>query len=88
MQEWILLELSDDCARSSGGAEIGAGDPDIKLGSSSLTCSFKGDLGEASKISGGWLEKSRGGSRATREGICDLSGKSSKTEEVGREEQK
>ena len=58
------------------------------MGSSSSTCSFKGDLREASKIFGGWSEKSRGGSRATKEGICDLSGKSSKTEEVGREEQK
>ena len=77
--------MSDDCARFSGGAEVGAGDPDIKLGSLSSTYSFKGDLGEASKISGGWLKKPRGGSRAIREGICDLSRKSSKTEEVGRE---
>ena len=80
--------MSDDCAKPLGGAKVGAGDPDIKLGSSSLTYSFKGDLGEASKISGGWLEKFRGGSRVTREGICDLFGKSSKIEEVGREEQK
>ena len=39
------------CARSSCGA--GAEDPSIKLGSSSLTYSLKGDLGESSKISGG-----------------------------------
>ena len=47
------------CARSLGRAE--AENPSLKLGSSSSTYSFstylfKGDLGEVSKISGGWIE--------------------------------
>ena len=76
------------CARSSG--EAGAGDPNSGLGGSSSTCSsstcsLKGDLGEASKISGGWTEKSIGGSRANIEGICGSSGKRSKIEGVDRE---
>ena len=49
------------CAKSLGGA--GVGDPSSRLGSSSSTCSpstysLEGDLGKASKISGGWIEKS------------------------------
>ena len=47
-------------ARSSGRAGAGAGDPSIKLGNSSSTCSLKGDPGESSKISSGvrdWLSK-------------------------------
>ena len=53
------------CARSSGGAR--AGDPSSGLNGSSLTYSsstysLKGDLGETSKISGGWTEKSIRGS--------------------------
>ena len=75
------------CARSSG--EAGAGDPSSGLGGSSLTyssstCSLKGDLGEASKISGGWTERSVGGSRATIEGICGSFGKRFKTDRGGR----
>ena len=71
----------------------GAVDPSLGLGGSSLTyssstCSLKGDLGEASKISGGWIEKSIGGSGATIEGIYGSFGKRSKTEEVDREVQK
>ena len=78
------------CARSLGG--IGAGDPSLGLGSWSLTCSLKGELGNGSKISGGWTEKSIGesgattrGSGATTEGICALSGKRSKIEKEDRE---
>ena len=86
------------CARSLGGA--GAGDPSSGLGSSSSicassTCSLKGELGKGSRISGGWTEKSIGGSGATiggsgavTEGICASSGKRSKTEEEDREAQK
>ena len=79
------------CARSLGGA--GVGDPSSRLGSSSSTyssstCSLEGDLGETSKISGGWTEKSIEGSRAIIEGICDSSEKRSKIEEVDREVQK
>ena len=70
------------CARSSGGA--GAGDPNSGLGSSSSTCasstcSLKGELGKGSKVSGGWTEKSIGGSRVTIEGIYGSSRKISKT---------
>ena len=65
------------CARSLGGA--GARDPSLGLGGSSSTCSLEGDLGEASKISSGWTEKSKGGSRATIEEICGSSGKRFKT---------
>ena len=61
------------CARSSSGA--GARDPGSKLGSTSLTCSSS----TCSKISGGWIEKSIGGSRVIIEGICDLFGRSSLT---------
>ena len=80
--------MSDDCARSSSEARVGARDLNIKLGNSSSTCSFKGDLGRASKISGGWSEQSREGSRATIEGICATSGKRSKIKEEDREAQK
>ena len=82
------------CAKSSGGAGAGAGNPSsaLKLGSSSLTCSLKGELGKGSMISGGWTEKSigeseaaTGGSGAATEGICASSGKRSKTEEEDRE---
>ena len=80
------------CARFSGGA--GAGDPSsgLGLGSSSLTCSLKGELGKGLMISGGWTEKSTGGSgettggsEAITKGICASSGKRSKTEEEDRE---
>ena len=59
------------CARSSSGA--GVGDPSSGLGSlsstcSSSTCSFKGELGKGSRISGGWTEKSTEESGATTEG--------------------
>ena len=86
------------CARSSGGA--GAEDPSLGLGSSSSTCassicSLKGELGKGSKVSGGWTEKSIGGSGAiigglgaATEGICASSGKRSKTEEENREARK
>ena len=49
---------------------------------------IKGNLGEASKISGGWKEKSIGGSGVTIEGICGSSGKRSKTREVDKEVRK
>ena len=79
------------CVRSSGGARVG--DPSSGLdGSSSTysssTCSLEGDLGETSKISSGWIEMSKGELGVTIEGICDSSGKRSKTEEVDREAQK
>ena len=86
------------CERSSGGA--GAEDPSSGLGSSSSicassTCSLKGELGKGSKVSGGWIEKSIGGSGATTgrsgavtKGICASSGQRSKTEEENREAQK
>ena len=79
------------CRRSSGRA--GVGDPGSKRGSSSLTCSsstcsFEGDLGEVSKISGGWIEKSKRGLRVFIEGRYDSSRKISKTDEVVREERK
>ena len=73
-------------AGSSGGAR--AKDPSSGLGGSSSTCSLKGDLGEASKIFGGWTEKFIGGSGATIEGICGSSKKISKTEEVNKEARK
>ena len=71
------------CGGSSG--RVGAGDPDLRWGSSSSTCSSSTYLGEASKIS---REKSKGGSKLFVEGTRDLSGKISKTDEVVREEQK
>ena len=74
------------CARSSSGA--GARDPSSGLGSSSSTCSLKGELGKGSNISSGWIEKSIGGSRAPTEGICASSGKRSKTEEEDRKVRK
>ena len=61
------------CARSLGGAR--AGDSSSGLGGSFSTCSLKGDLGKASKISSGWIEKSIRGSGVTIEGICGSSGK-------------
>ena len=70
-------------ARSLSG--VGAGELNSWLGSSSSTCSLEGDLGEASKIFGSWIEKYIGGSRVTIERICDLSGKISKTKEVDKE---
>ena len=74
------------CGGSSGGA--GVGDPGSKWGSSSSTCSSSTGLGGASKISGDWIEKSKGGLTIFIEGRCDLFGKISKTEEVVREERK
>ena len=81
------------CARSSGGA--GAGDPSSGLGSSSSTCSLKGELGKGSVISGGWTEKfigeskaTIGGSGAATEEICASVGKKSKIEEEDRETRK
>ena len=71
------------CGGSSGGAR--AGDPGLKWGSSSSTCSSSTCLGEASKVSG---ERSKGGSKVFVEGIRDSSGKISKTEEVVREKRK
>ena len=87
-------------ARSLGG--VGAGDPSLRLGLGSLflTCSsstysLKGELGNGSRISGGWIEKSigelgvtTGGSGVATEGICAFSGKRSKKEEEDREAQK
>ena len=48
------------------------GDPSLRLGSSfstcsSSTCSLKGELGNGSKISGGWTEKSIGESEQLQE---------------------
>ena len=83
------------CARSSGG--VGAGDPSsgLGLGSSSSTCSLKGELGKGSVISGGWIEKfigeskaTTGGSGAATEEICASFGKKSKIEEEDRETRK
>ena len=56
------------CARSLGRA--GAGDPSsgLGLGSSSLTCSLKGELGKGSMKFGGWTEKSIRESGATTGG--------------------
>ena len=78
---WVEWQGGMSCGGSSGGA--GAGDPDSKWGSSSLTCSSSTCLGKASKISG---ERSKGGSKVFVEGTRDSSGKISKTEEVVREE--
>ena len=72
------------CGGSSGGA--GAGDPGSRWGSSSSTCSSSTNLGEASKISEGWIEKSKGELRVFVEETRDSSRKISKTEEVIREE--
>ena len=86
------------CARSSSGT--GVGDPSSGLGNSSSTyasstCSLKGELGNGSKVFGGWTEKSIGESRATigglgaaTERIYASSGKRSKTEKEDREAQK
>ena len=81
------------CARFSGGA--GAGDSSLGLGSSSSTCSLKGELGKGLRISGDWTEKSTresgattGGSGVATEGICAFSGKRSKTEEEDKEPRK
>ena len=78
------------CGGSSGGA--GEGDPGSRWGSLSSTYLSSTCLGEASKIFGGWIEKSTGesggttvGSGATTVGICTSSGKRSKTEEEDRE---
>ena len=70
-------------ARSLSG--VGARDLNSWLGSSFSTYSLEGDLGEASKIFGSWIEKYIGGSRVTIERIYDLSGKISKTNEVDKE---
>ena len=70
-------------ARSSGG--VGAGDPGLRWGSSSSTCSSSTCLGETSKKFG---EKSKGGSKVFVEVTGDSSGKISKTKEVVREERK
>ena len=43
-------------------SRVGAEDLSSGLGNSSSTCSLEGDLGKASKIFGGWTEKSIGGS--------------------------
>ena len=79
------------CARSSRG--VGAGDPNLRLGSSystcsSSTCSLKGDPREASKLSTGWTEKSIAGLGATIEGIYGSCRKRSKIEKVDREARK
>ena len=75
-------------------------DPSSGLGSLSSTCSsftysLKGELGKGSKVSGGWTEKSIGGSGATigrsgavTEGICASSRKRSKTEKQDKEARK
>ena len=92
------------CAKSSGGAGAGAGNPSsaLKLGSLSLTCSLNGELGKGSRISGDWTEKSTGesgattvgsgattgGSKAITKGICASSEKRSKIEEEDREARK
>ena len=75
------------CAKSSGGAGAGAGNPSsaLKLGSSSLTCSLKGELGKGSMISGSWTEKPTGESGVAIDGICASYGKRSKIEEEDRE---
>ena len=86
------------CARFSSG--VGARDPSLRLGSSSLTCSsstcsLKGELGKGSMISSGWIENSTGesgattrGSKAATKGICVSSGKRSKIEKEDREARK
>ena len=71
------------CGGSSGG--VGAGDPGLRWGSSSSTCSSSTCLGEASKIS---REKFKGGSKVFVEGTRDSFGNISKTDEVVREERK
>ena len=68
------------CALSSTGVS--------RWGSSSLTYSSLTCLGEALKIFGGWIKKSKGRSRVFVEGTRDSSGKIFKTEEVVREERK
>ena len=83
------------CIRSSGRAGAGDLSSGLGLGSSSSTCSLKGELGKGSMIFGGWTEKSigesgvtTGGLGAATEGICASSGKRSKTEEEDREARK
>ena len=82
------------CAKSSGGTGAGAGaaagNPSsaLELGSSSLTCSLKGELGKGSMISGGWTEKPTGESGVAIDGICASYGKRSKIEEEDREARK
>ena len=92
-------------ARSSSG--VGVGDLSSGLSGSSSTCSsstysLNCELGNGSRISGGWIEKSIGesgattggseatigGSGAMTKGICASSGKRSKTKEEDREARK
>ena len=66
------------------------GDPNLKLGSLSSTCSsstysLKSDLGKAQKILVNWTENSIEGLGATIEEICGSYGKRFKTNEVDRE---
>ena len=56
-------------------SRVGAGDLSSEFGSTSSTCLLEGDLGEASKIFSGWIEKSIEGSKAIIEGICGSFGK-------------
>ena len=84
--------------RSSGGA--GASDLSSGLGRLSSTClssicSLKDELGNGSRISSGWTDKSTGklgatieGSGIAIEGIYASSGKRSKTKEEDREARK
>ena len=63
------------CARSSSRARVG--DLSSGLGSSSSTCSsstysLKGELGNGSRTSGGWIEKATGESRAATRGQKQL----------------
>ena len=86
------------CTRSL--CETRVGDPSLRLGSlssscSSSTCSLKGELGKGSRISGSCTEKSTGesgvvtgGSGVATEGICASSRKRSKTEKEDREARK
>ena len=72
--------------RSSGRARVR--DLGSKWGSLSSTYSFEGDPGEVSKISSGWIKKSKRGLKVFIEGRCDSSENISKTYEVVKEEWK
>ena len=83
------------CVRSLGRA--GPGDPSLRLGNSSSTCSsstcsLKGELGKGLVISSGWTKKSVGESRVTTgglgavtKGICASPGRIFKIEKEDRE---
>ena len=60
------VEWQGGMSRAKSSSKARVGDPSSGLGSSSSTCSsstysLKGELGNGSRISGGWTEKSTKG---------------------------